>query len=104
VSDSAASTVAGPFRAVLGGAALLLVLVLCIAGLDRYGDLKVQRAREALLLERIEETEERVVELRNRIQLLKEDPGTLERVAREDLGMARAGDIVVKFDNEATRQ
>ena len=96
MSQSATSPATGSFRSVLGVVAALLVLTLFVAGLRSYRDLAVQRARQAELVERISDTEVRIRQLETEIELLRTDPGTLERVAREDLGMARPGDIVIK--------
>jgi cell division protein FtsB len=81
---------------VLGATAAILVLALFVAGLRSYRDLSVQRARQAALVERIADTKVRIEQLEQQIELLKTDPGTLERVAREDLGMTRPGDIVIR--------
>lgn len=76
--------------------AAVLVLTLFVAGLRSYRDLAVQRARQAELVERITDAKVRIKQLETEIELLRTDPGTLERVAREDLGMVRPGDIVIK--------
>jgi len=96
VNQSAASPVAGSFRSVLGVVAVVLVLALFVAGLRSYRDLSVQRARQVALVDRIADTKLRIEQLEREIELLRTDPGTLERVAREDLGMTRPGDIVVR--------
>ena len=96
MNQSAASPVAGSFRSVLGVVAVVLVLALFVAGLRSYRDLSVQRARQVALVDRIADTKLRIEQLEREIELLRTDPGTLERVAREDLGMTRPGDIVVR--------
>jgi cell division protein FtsB len=85
------------FRPVLGLSVLLFVAVLGIAAWRSYHDLSAARQRERLLETRISDTRHRIDELRARIERLHSDPGTLERLAREDLGMVRPGDVVVEL-------
>ena len=94
----AVEPVAKPFRSILGVMAAILVAALFVAGMRSYRDLAVQRARESSLESRLAETRLRIEELERRIDLLRTDPGTLEKIAREDLGMARPGDLVVRLD------
>lgn len=104
MNRSAEDPVAQPFRSVLGVMAAILVLALFVAGLRSYSDLSVQRARQAALADNIADTKLRIAALEHQIQLLRTDPGTLERVAREDLGMVRPGDIVVRLDSAETAE
>ena len=89
-----------PFHTLLAGAAGLLVLVLAIAGVRSYHDLVAVKTREADFQRRIGETEERLEALDREIELLRDDPATLERHAREDLGLVKAGDVVVLLPEE----
>ena len=89
-----------PFQTLLAGAAGLLVLVLAIAGARSYQDLVAVKTREADFRQRIAATEERTEALRREIELLREDPATLERHAREDLGLVRPDDVVVLLPPE----
>lgn len=91
---------ARPFRTFLGATATVIVIVLLVAGLRSYRDLSIQRARESALEDRISETDERIDQLRREIELLTSDPATIERAAREDLGMARPGDIVIRLTSD----
>jgi len=77
-----------------------LVLVLSGAGYKGYRDLISARDRAQLLAQRKAETEQRVADLRQRIELLRKDPVTLERLAREELGMVRPQDVVIVFPAE----
>jgi cell division protein FtsB len=97
VTRSTAHPVAGSFRVVLVTAAAFLSLALMVAGMRSYRDLAVQRAREASLQVKIGEAEERIRRLERSVELLATDPGTLERVAREDLGMVMSGDVVLRL-------
>jgi cell division protein FtsB len=85
------------FRPVLGLSVLLFVAVLGIAAWRSWHDLSAARQRQRLLETRIEDTRDRIDELRGRIERLRSDPGTLERLAREDLGMVRPGDVVIEL-------
>ena len=85
------------FRPVVGAAVLLFVALLGIAAWKSSRDLSAARKRERLLETRIEETRDRIGELRGRIDRLRTDPGTLERLAREDLGMVRPGDVIIEL-------
>lgn len=88
------------FRPVLGFSVILFVAVLGIAAWRSYHDLSAARQREKLLETRIEETRGRIDELHGRIERLRSDPGTLERRAREDLGMVRPGDVIIELPVE----
>lgn len=91
------------FRPVLGATVLLVLALLAIAALKSYRDLDAARARERLLETRIAETRSRSERLRVRIDRLRHDPGMLERLAREDLGMVRPGDLIVELPAEGTK-
>ena len=85
------------FRPVLGATVLLFLAVLAVAGVRSWRDLETARQSEHSLESQITETEAQIARLRNRIERLRSDPGTLERRAREDLGMVRPGDVVIEL-------
>lgn len=85
------------FRPVLGATVLLVLALLAIAGLKSSRDLEAAKARERLLEKRIAETRAESERLRVRIDRLRNDPGMLERLAREDLGMVRPGDVIIEL-------
>lgn len=85
------------FRPVLGATVLLVLALLAIAGLKSSRDLEAARARERLLEKRIAETRAESERLRVRIDRLRNDPSMLERLAREDLGMVRPGDVIIEL-------
>ena len=89
------------FRPVLGATVLLVFALLAIAALKSYRDLEAARAREHQLETRIAKTKARSEKLRLRIDRLHHDPGMLERLAREDLGMVRPGDVVIELPDGA---
>ena len=84
----AALAVIGIFLLVLVGS------VLGDGGLIRIYQLTKDREN---LQSRIGVEEVRQQELLGRIAALKDDPGELERIAREELGMVREGEIVFDF-------
>lgn len=85
------------FRPVVGATVLLFVALLGIAAWKGSRDLATARERERLLETRIQDTQGQIDELRGRIERLRSDPGTLERRAREDLGMVRPGDVIIQL-------
>lgn len=85
------------FRPVLGAAVVLFMVLLALAGLKSYRDLSAARERERVLETSIEDMRARSARLRTRIERLRNDPGTLERRAREDLGMVRPGDVIIEL-------
>jgi cell division protein FtsB len=91
------------FRPVLGAAVFLFMALLAIAGLKSWRDLESARERERLLETRIEATNGEIERLRGKIERLRDDPGALERLAREDLGMVRPGDVVIELPRPAGR-
>lgn len=90
-------------RPLLGAGVVFLLLLLGTAGLKGYRDLTRARQRERQLESRIEETRRRVDELTHLIEALREDPVTLERLAREELGMVFPGDILIVLPEEEPR-
>jgi cell division protein FtsB len=85
------------FRPVLGATVLLVLALLAIAGLKSSRDLEAAKARERLLEKRIAATRAESERLRVRIDRLRHDPSMLERLAREDLGMVRPGDVIIEL-------
>ncbi len=77
-----------------------LLLLLAVAGLKSFRDLESARERQRGLERRIEETRRSNRQLKRRIEFLADDPATLERLAREQLGMVRAGDVVIVLSQE----
>lgn len=79
---------------------LLFMVLLGIAGLKSYRDLTAAGAREKLIENRIDETRTGIERLRGRIERLRSDPASLERLAREDLGLVQARDVVIELPQE----
>jgi len=84
-----------PLRSIAGAVVALMVVALAVAGLKSWRDYEEARAREARLRATIGATEERIEALRKRIERLQDDPATLDRVAREDLGLVRQDEVVI---------
>lgn len=91
------------FRPVLGAAVLLAFALLAIAALKSNRDLQAARFHERTLKEKIAATRAESERLQVRIDRLRHDPGMLEKLAREDLGLVRPRDVVIELpDPQAT--
>jgi cell division protein FtsB len=79
----------------------LMVFIACVALLDAvFGDRGFTRtihARQDLmrLSEQVDRLKQDNAALRDRIHRLQQDPAMIEAVARQDLGLVRAGEILV---------
>ena len=91
-----------PLRSLLVAVVVFLVLLLATFGLKSSRELAAVRGREHVLLAEIAGTEQRIAELKRRIESLKHDPVTLDRVARESLGLVRPEDVVIVLPAPAT--
>lgn len=92
---------AGRSRRALWAVLLAVLLLLVGSGLaSGWRDLEAARARERELASRTAAAEERVALLRERIGRLRDDPLTLERLAREELGWVRPQDVVIVLTPE----
>jgi len=94
----------GPFRWLSLATVAFLAVVIAVAGAASYKDLTAARARETALGERLAETRARIEALERQVQRLTDDPETLERVAREELGLVGPDDIVVVLPEEGLRR
>jgi cell division protein FtsB len=75
---------------------IFLVIILLIF-LPGYNKLQNLRARNEMLRKRIEELKKSNVELEQEIVKLKTDPEYMEKVAREELGVVKEGEIIYKI-------
>ena len=89
-----------PTRPLLQAAVIALLLLLLTAGVESYRDLAAARDREAELRRQIDTTNEEIDRLRDHIRRIEEDPATLERLAREELGWVREHDVVIVLPEE----
>jgi cell division protein FtsB len=84
-----------PFRSIFAAVMFSCMALLTVAGLKSYRDLGIARQREIQLEQRIAETEAKLETLRRRVELLRDDPATLERLAREHHGLVKEGELVI---------
>ncbi len=89
-----------PYRSFLVAAVLLVLGLLATAGVKSYSDLGVARAEERRLLQEIADAKARIRTLTERIDRIENDPAMLERLAREELGLVREGDVVIVLPEE----
>ena len=84
-----------PLRPLLGALVVFALLLLATGALRGGRELVAARARERALAVQASAAEQRIAALRHRIERLNKDPATLERLAREELGYVRPGDVVI---------
>lgn len=84
-----------PLRPFFGVTLILFLLLLLAGGVKSYRDLVQARQRVTELELEIEGARERIRALERRIVRLESDPHTLERLAREELGLVEPGDVVI---------
>ena len=85
-------------------AAVFLAVLLALAGGKSYRDLAAVRERESELEARLAATRAEIAAFERRLDRLRHDPVTLERLAREDLGMTRPGDVVIVLPPEGAAE
>lgn len=78
-----------------------LLLLLGLAALSSYRDLSAARERRRTLQGEIRETRTENDDLMRRIERLRSDPATLERLAREQYRMMRPDDLVIVIPEES---
>jgi len=100
VSDREAPARPDSLRSVLGAAVLFALVLLAFASVKSHRDLVAARDREKLLKASIHDTEQRIERLHGRIRQLRGDRDTLDRLAREELGLVRPGDVVIVLPAE----
>jgi cell division protein FtsB len=84
----------------LGAAVLFALVLLAFASVKSHRDLVAARDHERLLRSTIGSTERRIERLHGRIRQLRQDPDTLDRLAREELGLVKPGDVVIVLPEE----
>ena len=100
MSDREAPARPDSLRSVLGAAVLFALVLLAFASVKSHRDLVAARDREKLLKASIHDTEQRIERLHGRIRQLRGDRDTLDRLAREELGLVRPGDVVIVLPPE----
>lgn len=94
-ASGGSETPARPFRSLLVAVVVFFILLLGTFGLRGWQDVSRARERERVLAANVAATEARITELRRRIERLKDDPVTLDRMAREELGLVSPDDVVI---------
>jgi cell division protein FtsB len=94
-TESDSGTGPRPFRSVLVAVVAFLVLLLATFALRGWQDVSRARARARALEAEVAATEARIAELRRRIDRLRDDPVTLDRLARQEVGLVAPGDVVI---------
>lgn len=89
-----------PLRAALGGALAFVLVLLTGASAKGCTDLEAIRDRESELQRRMAASDELIGGLKERLTSLRYDPVTLERVAREELGLVMPEDRVIVLSDE----
>lgn len=89
-----------PARPVLWGTVLFLLALLALAGSKSYRDLTAVQERERQLEQELETTRSEIAAFEHRLERLRHDPVALERLAREELGMVKPGDVVIVLPPE----
>jgi cell division protein FtsB len=100
LSDREATPRPDSLRSVLGAAVLFALVLLAFASVKSHRDLVAARDHERLLRSTIGSTEQRIERLHGRIRQLRQDPDTLDRLAREELGLVKPGDVVIVLPEE----
>jgi cell division protein FtsB len=78
----------------LFAAGMVLISLLGDQGLISYHRLRAEQER---LTGEVARLEERKLDLARRIRALREDPGYVELLARQRLGLVRPGDVVIQL-------
>jgi cell division protein FtsB len=95
VAAQAASLRPRPLKALLQALYAVILVALASAALKGWRDHQRAIRREATLQGEIAATEARIAALKQRIERLQSDPATLDRVARESLGLVRPSEVVI---------
>ena len=83
------------------GVALLVMLIQAVIGPGGYQEGQNLKLKTNDLVRRIEAIKSENKQLENEIERLKTDPGEIEKIAREELGMVKPGEhkVVIKPNN-----
>ncbi len=86
------------------GVALVLVLAVGLAVFGVRESVRVWRMRQEIqTLERdVQTMSARRKQLEQQAERLRNDPSYIEKLAREDMGMVRQGDTVLKFPSQSS--
>ncbi len=84
-------------KAIIGGVVFLLFVLTVVSFFGKRGLIEIYKTRhkQKVLLQRIEQLEERKAKLERDIEELRENPKAVEKKAREKLGLVKEGEIVI---------
>ncbi len=77
--------------------ALVVILAGIVASLPLFREKAVQRRQILVMQKELREEQARTRDLNDKINSVKTDPRTVERLAREKFGLARTGETIFKF-------
>ena len=92
------------FLVVAVGLGLLALVVHSVFGEGGHMDLKAREAEYEQLNQQVDDLEKENRRLTDEVKQLRSDPDAIERVAREQLKMARPGETVVTLPKESEKQ
>ena len=80
--------------------AVVVILTGIISSLPLWREKAVQKRQYLMLQEELRQEQARTREIADRIQAVRTDPRTVERLAREKFGLARSGETIFKFRSD----
>jgi cell division protein FtsB len=89
-------------KAVVGLVVLAVLLLIGMCYLPLIQENTRMRAQILKLDQQLKIEQEKSEQLQTRIDALRNDPKTIERLAREQLGYAKPGETVIHFETPAT--
>ena len=81
---------------------LSVIVVFCIVFLPGFSKLHKLKEENVQYQKRIELLEEHNDELKRELAEMRQDPGYVEKRAREKLGIVKKGEIIYKKENDNT--
>ncbi|MGH9456038.1 MAG: FtsB family cell division protein [Thermoanaerobaculia bacterium] len=84
----------------LSGVLTVVFLVSFVFSEEGISELRTARARVHTLRQEIEQLERENARLRSEVESLEQSDFAVERIAREDLGMAKEGEVVYMLPKE----
>ncbi len=84
-------------KVIIGGVVFLLFVLTVVSFFGKRGWIEIYKTRrkQEVLLQKIEQLEEKKVKLERDIQELQKNPKAVEKKAREKLGLVKEGEIVI---------
>lgn len=84
--------------------AVVVILTGIITSLPLWREKAVQKKQYLMLQEELRQEQARTRDITERINAVKTDPRTVERLAREKFGLARSGETIFKFRGDLPPQ